>query len=380
MTDSARLDGLDMTLRPPGRRGRWMSEDCRPGLVSVIVPTYNRTRFLLQAMDSVRAQTYRPVELVLVDDGSTDGTPEAVGDWAARSTADDAFELRYIRQRNQGAPVARNRGLSECRGEYVMFLDSDDLIGRTKLAASVARLAGTGPLSVAHGPWRCLYWGPAAGYGPLQRPDAFGDDTGRLLAYISGAAGMPPCVYLFRRAAVLAVGPWDDGLRQRQDTDYLVRALMAGCCFVAEERSVVCYRRHSLQHVGHPANFRRHFASLLVLADKWHGLLLDGSLPPHVAPALHASMMHLLREACIARHAPSVSRCRQRIREWFGEDALRAADAPAFRRRVWVKRTLARPMRRVLGELPLAYAKELVRRCRGIAPVRRPARSSLRLH
>ncbi len=176
--------------------GRWMSEDCRPGLVSVIVPTYNRASFLLQAMDSVRAQTYRPVELVVVDDGSTDGTPEAVSAWASACAPDGAFELRYLSQRNQGAPVARNRGLQECRGEYVMFLDSDDMIGPTKLAASVARLAGAGPMAIAHGPWRCLYSGPAGGYGPVHGSDALGPEAERLRAHIGGGSGMPPCVYL----------------------------------------------------------------------------------------------------------------------------------------------------------------------------------------
>ncbi len=334
-----------------------MSEDCRPGLVSVIVPTYNRAPFLLQAMDSVRAQTYRPVELVVVDDGSTDGTPEAVSAWACGCTQDGAFELRYIRQRNQGAPVARNRGLLECRGEYVMFLDSDDLIGPTKLAASVARLAGAGPMAVAHGPWRCLYSGPAAGLGPLQRPDDFATEAERLHAYIGGRSGMPPCVYLLRRTAALAVGPWDVTLRQRQDTDYVVRALLAGCRFVAEHDSIAYYRRHRLQHVGHPANFRRHFPSLLALADKWHGWLLDGTLPPHARPALRACVVQLLTEARIARYAMGVARCRRRLRDWFDEEG----GVPRTGAKVLAKRALLRPLQRMTGELPVAYARRLLR-------------------
>ncbi len=352
---------------------RWMSEDCEPGLVSVIVPTYNRAHFLLKAMDSVRAQTYRPVEMIVVDDGSTDGTGATVGDWAKRNAADGAFTLRYLRQPNRGAPVARNRGLRECRGEYILFLDSDDMIGPTKLAASVARLADAGPMAVAHGPWRCLYSRPFAGYGPLHRPDAFGGEMGRLQAYIGGGSGMPPCVYLFRRSAARAVGPWDEALRQRQDTDYVVRALLAGCTFLGENRSVIYYRRHGMQHVGHPDNFRRHVSSLLVLADKWHGSLRSGILPAQAAPALRATLVNLLREASIARHEKSIERCRRRLKDWFGEDALRVARAPGFRAVVLFKRTLARPVRRVLGELPLVYVKALLRPCMALVTALRAA-------
>src|SRR6202044_3645761 len=86
-------------------------------LISVIVPVYNRERYLGAALDSIFAQDYRPVEIVVVDDGSTDGSA---------SIAQSYPNVRYIYQHNQGPVVARNNGLANCTGDLISFLDADD--------------------------------------------------------------------------------------------------------------------------------------------------------------------------------------------------------------------------------------------------------------
>jgi glycosyltransferase involved in cell wall biosynthesis len=100
-------------------------------LVSVIVPVYNRERFLAAALDSVFAQDYRPLEVIVVDDGSTDGTAAV-----ARSYP----EVRYLYQSNQGVAAARNAGVAASRGELLAFLDSDDLWASNKLSSQVGFL------------------------------------------------------------------------------------------------------------------------------------------------------------------------------------------------------------------------------------------------
>jgi len=87
---------------------------------SIIVPTYNRAAFIRQTVDSVLRQTYRDFEIIIVDDGSTDETESVV-----REIKDE--RLRYIKQANRERASARNRGIQEARGEYVNFLDSDDV-------------------------------------------------------------------------------------------------------------------------------------------------------------------------------------------------------------------------------------------------------------
>jgi glycosyltransferase involved in cell wall biosynthesis len=100
-------------------------------LISCIVPVFNGERYLRQALDSIFAQTYRPLEVVVVDDGSTDATAVIVASFGDR--------LRYLRQDNQGPPVARNLGIRAAKGEYVAFLDADDLWHPEKLQRQIKR-------------------------------------------------------------------------------------------------------------------------------------------------------------------------------------------------------------------------------------------------
>ncbi len=98
-------------------------------LVSVIIPTYNRGWIIKEAIDSVLAQDYRDFELIVVDDGSTDNTPEVLD--AYRGT------IKVFRQENKGVSAARNRGIAEASGRFIAFLDSDDLWLPQKLSRQV---------------------------------------------------------------------------------------------------------------------------------------------------------------------------------------------------------------------------------------------------
>ncbi len=103
--------------------------------VSVIVPTYNYARFLPDAVESLLAQTFGDWECIVVDDGSTDDTPAVVG----AATANDG-RVRYVSQANRGPSAARNRGVAESVGDYIQFLDADDVLPPTKLEAQIRRL------------------------------------------------------------------------------------------------------------------------------------------------------------------------------------------------------------------------------------------------
>jgi len=108
--------------------------------VSVIIPTYNRAALVGEALASVQAQSFRDFEVLVVDDGSTDATPEVLAAWR---------EVRVLRHpRRRGVSAARNTGVAFARGEWLAFLDSDDLWLPAKLARQMAYLAGRPDLSL----------------------------------------------------------------------------------------------------------------------------------------------------------------------------------------------------------------------------------------
>ncbi len=110
--------------------------------VSVIIPTYNYARFIGEAIDSTLAQTLPPLEVIVVDDGSTDGTRELLAEYGDR--------IRVISQQNQGVGAARNAGIAAARGEYLAFLDSDDAWYPRKLELQMLRFANEPELGLVH--------------------------------------------------------------------------------------------------------------------------------------------------------------------------------------------------------------------------------------
>ena len=111
-------------------------------LVSVIIPTYNRSRILRAGLESVLAQTYPAIEIIVVDDGSTDDTASTLEQHAGR--------VRYIRQANQGVGKARNKGIRVSTGDYITFLDDDDLMLPTKIERQVEVLDSQHEAGLVH--------------------------------------------------------------------------------------------------------------------------------------------------------------------------------------------------------------------------------------
>lgn len=186
-------------------------------LVSVVLPTYNRARLIARAVRSVLQQSYPFLELIVVDDGSTDGTDAVV-----RAFRDP--RLRFFRlARNRGPAAARNEGIRHARGELLAFQDSDDEWLPQKLARQVPALLAAPPgvamvygsvvRVAANGRERCF----AA---PVFTPE---DETtfDRALALGVGGIAMPAC--LIRREAFLEVGGFDEHLRCLEDTELFIR-------------------------------------------------------------------------------------------------------------------------------------------------------------
>lgn len=102
-------------------------------LFTLIMPVFNREVLISESLESIKRQTYRPLQLIVVDDGSTDNTAKVIKQWEMSLKPQDQISLNYIYQNNSGPSAARNRGIKEIKGEFVQFFDSDDLLHLDRL-------------------------------------------------------------------------------------------------------------------------------------------------------------------------------------------------------------------------------------------------------
>ena len=199
-------------------KGTWLKPECVSGLISIIIPTYNRASLIAIALDSVLAQTYRPIEIIVVDDGSADNTQEVVSEWAIETDLDLA--VRYFHQANQGGCAARNRGLRESRGEFINFLDSDDRLLPVALQRKVDCLRSS-PAPYCYDRGKRVN-GEGKPLGHHGRPwSAYGGQF--FLVYHFDTAGP-----LIRRELCQKIGPWDEALRGCQEEEYFARLKLLG--------------------------------------------------------------------------------------------------------------------------------------------------------
>lgn len=209
--------------------------------VSVIVPAYNYARFLPEALESVRAQTYPDWECIVVDDGSTDETASVL-----RAAATNDSRVRYVSQTNRGPSAARNRGIAEATGEYLQFLDADDVLPPAKLEHQVLTMEADPSIDIVYSDARFFRGSStdflayrAPGPRPSTTPGTSSADP-LLRALIENNIIMVEGP-LVRRSVIATVGPFEESLDRAEDWQYWLRCALAGARFVAdpaEERAV----------------------------------------------------------------------------------------------------------------------------------------------
>jgi glycosyltransferase involved in cell wall biosynthesis len=192
-------------------------------LVSVVIPVSNGERFVLEAIESVRRQGHQPLEIVVVDDGSTDGTAALIR---------ERPDVRYIHQANLGPAAARNRGLEAARGEVIGFVDADDLWPPDKLAIQLPRLLADPDLGVVLG--RVQYVTMTGGL-PVPRVFQRLDDG---LLFVQLGSG------LYRRGVFDRVGLLDVTMRFAEDHDWFLRMREHGVPVVVVDAVTLLYRIH----------------------------------------------------------------------------------------------------------------------------------------
>lgn len=199
-------------------------------LVSIIIPAYNAASFGADAIQSSLAQTWPNVEVIVIDDGSSDETLEVIKRFGEK--------IRWISGPNQGACSARNRGLEMARGEYVQFLDSDDLLMPDKVRRCVAALDGHEHalaysfheiVSLDPRQPRPMQWNRTRGY---EDPIAF------MLA-----GDLQTASPLHRRSVLMQIGGFKESLPAAQDREFHMRIAMAGVRFICVPEALHTIRR-----------------------------------------------------------------------------------------------------------------------------------------
>ncbi|MCW2284296.1 glycosyltransferase involved in cell wall biosynthesis [Rhodoblastus acidophilus] len=184
------------------------------------MPCFNAARYVRAAVDSVLGQTWREVELIVVDDGSTDGSLEAL-----RAISDP--RLRVIAQANRGQCAASNRGYREATGGLIKFFDADDVMAPEMIALQVARLAGRTD-AIAMGEWKRFH-GDAPDQEPFPRLPMYRDcpPAEWLVQEWANARPMMQCgLWLIPRSIIDAHGLWDERLSLINDFEYFSRLLL----------------------------------------------------------------------------------------------------------------------------------------------------------
>ncbi len=204
-----------------------------PPLISCIVPVFNGERYLGETLDSILAQTYRPLEIIVADDGSTDGTAAVVAAYGD--------QVRYLRQENAGPAAARNLGLSGARGEFVAFLDADDLWHPEKLSRQLARFEARFELDL------CVTHVRNFCSPELNDIAAAHQDHPRLNKAVPGYVTQ---TLLAPGTLFHIIGKFDSALRHSSETDWFLRAAERGAVMELLPDTLV-YRRLHRENLSH---------------------------------------------------------------------------------------------------------------------------------
>ena len=207
--------------------------------LSVIIPTHNRVGLLPRALTSIHAQTLPPAEIIVVDDGSTDGTE--------RLMQSEFPGVGYLRQENRGVAAARNRGIREARGEWLAFLDSDDEWLPQKLERQLGALAKNPELFVCHTNEIWIRRGRRVN--PMKKHTKHG---GRIFSKCLPLCVISPSSVVLHRSILTRTGLFDESLPACEDYDLWLRVSSLFPVLYLEEPLIMKYG-------GHPDQLSRRY-------------------------------------------------------------------------------------------------------------------------
>lgn len=332
--------------------------------VSVLIPCYNAAPYVGATLESVLAQTWKRLEAIVVDDGSTDGSAAVLAGYSSRG-------VRVIRQQNAGgAAAARNRALAASSGQLILFLDADDLINPDHLSSLHASIANA-PRCIAMSQWDRFSVSPDEARFPHR--SSYWDAPGAawLVHDWAQAAAMTQCgMFMIPRAILASVGGWDERLTLIDDFEFYARAI-AGSAGVRFAPGARLYYRSGLTHSLSGQQSRRAVESAFLSLMLGTQHLLDAEDSPRTRRAC-ASMLQSFDYAYYPDHADLRAKVRARVAE-LGGASLAPDGPPGFQK---LRRLVGwRTARRVQHLAERLRLKRAARRA-SIATLPRPPRTA----
>ena len=209
-------------------------------LVSILIPCYNAEEVIAETLRSCLEQTYENIEIIVVDDGSTD-------DSFAVAKQFESDKVKVVRQKNSGACRARNYAFELSHGDLIQFIDADDLLSPGKITSQVEAYISSGdPIAIITCPWRRFMFQPYDGQKEFQCCfNNFDNGLTLLLTLLkSGSMFIPGCYLLSRRVAE-AAGNWDEKIKLNQDGEFFARVLLHAGKVIFVPHETVFYRSSS---------------------------------------------------------------------------------------------------------------------------------------
>tara|TARA_B100000242_G_scaffold293986_1_gene274046 strand:+ start:1888 stop:2706 length:819 start_codon:yes stop_codon:yes gene_type:complete len=201
-------------------------------LVSVIIPTYNRSEFLVESIKSIWKQIHRPIEVLIIDDGSTDDTKTRVDNLKEKFEKEN-FKIIYKYQKNKGSNVARNEGLKIASGNWIQFLDSDDLLEKDKFKIQLKALLET-KADIAICNFKILM---------SCRKILLINNDGNMLRRLSFGHSIMIATPLFRKKLLENIH-WNEKLYREQDKEFIYKAFLKSKKYIYVNACLSTYRKH----------------------------------------------------------------------------------------------------------------------------------------
>jgi glycosyltransferase involved in cell wall biosynthesis len=212
-------------------------------LVSIIIPVYNRESLLPDTLQNILDNHYRPLEVLLVDDGSTDSSLQIMKDFKVVNESENLI-IKIFEQENLGAPVARNHGLENARGEYIQFLDSDDLIDPDKFSVQIQMMKKN---RADFGLCDFLYINRKGNKAKYQ------SNAGKLEKVINSNGSFGCGSPLLRRDLTFKVN-WNPELYRQQDVDFFLKAALLAKKIAYVNKPLYLYVSHDKERISNCYN------------------------------------------------------------------------------------------------------------------------------